>query len=153
MKYLFLRCRIYQNVRQVAGITRETAPHTLLFTPKWTTMLQDFIQSTEVATRKRLLQGEIMRMIERRKGRNRVRNGTELSLHLFFTRFSLSFLLSFVLAFLSPFISTVSGPGGKVGTGRTDKNLETKGGPCYIVSREKEETKKRHRTRSPQPRI
>ena len=57
MKHLLLGCRTYQNEREAAGITRETAPHSLLFTSKGTTTLQNFIKSTQVATRGWLLQG------------------------------------------------------------------------------------------------
>ena len=45
-----------QNLPERAGITRETTLHSLLFTSRGTTMLQDFIRSTKVATRRWLLQ-------------------------------------------------------------------------------------------------
>ena len=57
VKHLLLRCRTYQNEREAAGITRETTLHSLLFTSKGTTMLQNFIKSAKVATRGRLQQG------------------------------------------------------------------------------------------------
>ena len=55
--YLLLGCRTYQSEREAVGITRETTLHSLLFTPKGTTMLQNLIKSTKVATRGWLLQG------------------------------------------------------------------------------------------------
>ena len=56
VKHLLLGCRTYQSEREAAGITRETTLHSLLFTSRGTTMLQDFIRSTKVATRGWLLQ-------------------------------------------------------------------------------------------------
>ena len=56
VKHLLLGCRLYQDERQQAGITRETTLHSLLFTPRGTTILQDFIRMTKVATRRWLLQ-------------------------------------------------------------------------------------------------
>ena len=44
VKHLLLGCRLYQDERRHAGITRETVPHSLLFTSRGVTMLQDFIQ-------------------------------------------------------------------------------------------------------------
>ena len=64
VKHLLLGCRLYKNERGQAGITRETALHALVFTPKGATMLQDFIQMIAVATRGWLLQ----RADERGKG-------------------------------------------------------------------------------------
>ena len=56
VKHLLLGCRLYQDERRHAGITRETTLHSLLFTPRGVTALQDFIQRTGVATRQWLLQ-------------------------------------------------------------------------------------------------
>ena len=57
MKHLLLGCRTYQKEREAAGITRETTLHSLLFTSRGTTMLQDFVKSTKVATRGWFVQG------------------------------------------------------------------------------------------------
>ena len=56
-KHLLLRCPLYREERERAGIGRETTLHSLLFTPKGTGALIDFIQETKVATRRWLLQG------------------------------------------------------------------------------------------------
>ena len=56
VKHLLLGCRTYQNEREAAGITRETTLHSLLYISRGTTILQDFIRSTKVATRGWLLQ-------------------------------------------------------------------------------------------------
>ena len=56
VKHLLLGCRTYRNEREAAGITRETTLHSLIFTSRGTTTLQDFIRSRKVATRGWLLQ-------------------------------------------------------------------------------------------------
>ena len=43
VKHLLLGCRLYQDERRQAGITRETTLHFFLFTSKGATMLQDSI--------------------------------------------------------------------------------------------------------------
>ena len=47
---------LYQGERERAGIGRETTLQSLLFTPKGTAALIDFIQEIRVATRRWLLQ-------------------------------------------------------------------------------------------------
>ena len=56
VRHLLLGCRLHQDERRQAGITRETTLHSLLFTPRGIAMLQDFIRTTRVATRGWLLQ-------------------------------------------------------------------------------------------------
>ena len=56
-KHLLLGCPLYKEDRERAGIGRETALQSLLFTIKGTAALIDFIQETRVATRSWLLQG------------------------------------------------------------------------------------------------
>ena len=55
-KHLLLRCPLYKGERERAGIGRETTLQSLLFSPKGTATLIDFIQETRVATRRWLLQ-------------------------------------------------------------------------------------------------
>ena len=51
-----LVCPLYKAERERAGIGRETTLQSLLFTPKGTAALINFIQATRVDTRRRLLQ-------------------------------------------------------------------------------------------------
>ena len=55
-KHLLLGCPLYKEERERAGIERETTLQSLLFTPKGTAALIDFIQETRVDTRRWLLQ-------------------------------------------------------------------------------------------------
>ena len=57
VKHLLLGCQLYKDVRRKSGITRDTTLHSLLFSPKGTAILDDFIQQTGVATREWLLEG------------------------------------------------------------------------------------------------
>ena len=76
-KHLLLGCRLYQDERRHAGITRETTLHSLLFTPREVTALQDFIQRTGVATRQWLLQRTDEREGGDEWGWGRLREGPE----------------------------------------------------------------------------
>ena len=77
VKHLLLGCRLYQGERRQAGITRETTLHSLLFTPKGATALQNFIQMTKVATRRWLLRRADEREGEGEWGWGRLRKGSE----------------------------------------------------------------------------
>ena len=68
--YSWVADYIYQDKRREAGITRETTLHSLLFTP---TMLQDFTQTTGVATRGWPLQRAEEREGEKERGWGRLR--------------------------------------------------------------------------------